>query len=63
MLGKIKPFIKQCRRILTIATKPDKEEYISYSKIIAIGVLILGIFGFIIYAIFTISRIYLGFGI
>lgn len=51
-MKKIKSFLKQCRRILTIATKPDKEEYISYSKIIAIGVLLLGVFGFILYIIF-----------
>jgi len=52
MIEKTKQFLKQCRRILTIATKPDKEEYINYSKIIAIGVLLLGAFGFIIYVIF-----------
>jgi protein transport protein SEC61 subunit gamma-like protein len=52
MIEKLKIFLKQCKRILTIATKPDKEEYISYSKIIAIGVLLLGAFGFILYTIF-----------
>ena len=52
MIEKLKPFLKQCKRILTIATKPDKAEYISYSKIIAIGVLLLGVFGFILYTIF-----------
>ncbi len=52
MRKKLKLFLKQCRRILTIATKPDGEEYISYSKIIAIGVLLLGAFGFVLYFIF-----------
>ncbi len=53
MKKKLKTFMKQCKRILTIATKPSKEEYLSYSKIIAIGVLALGLFGFIIYIIFS----------
>ncbi len=53
MNKKLKTFLKQCKRILTIATKPGKDEYFSYSKIIAIGVLALGLFGFIFYLIFS----------
>ena len=53
MLEKLKLFFKQCRRIMAIAVKPDKDEYIGYSKIIALGVLILGLFGFVIYALFV----------
>lgn len=52
MIGEIKSFIKQCKRILTIGTKPNKEEYMNYAKIISIGLLILGAFGFALYAIF-----------
>jgi len=37
---------------MSIATKPDKEEYINYAKIIAIGVFLLGMMGFILYVIF-----------
>ena len=53
MIKNLKLFCKQCRRILTIATKPDKEEFVGYSKIIALGVLILGLFGFVIYTLFA----------
>jgi len=53
MLEKLKLFFKQCRRIMAVAVKPDKDEYIGYSKIIALGVLILGLFGFVIYALFV----------
>ncbi len=53
MKKKLKTFLKQCKRILTIATKPGKDEYLSYSKIIAIGVFALGLFGFIFYLIFS----------
>ncbi|MCD6274556.1 MAG: protein translocase SEC61 complex subunit gamma [Candidatus Aenigmarchaeota archaeon] len=52
MIEKIRSFLKQCRRIMSIATKPDKEEYINYAKIIAIGVFLLGMMGFILYVIF-----------
>ena len=57
MIARLKSFTKQCKRILTIASKPDKEEYINYSKIIALGVLVLGVFGFIIYILFALSGI------
>ncbi|MCK4429583.1 MAG: protein translocase SEC61 complex subunit gamma [Candidatus Aenigmarchaeota archaeon] len=57
MIVKLKSFLKQCRRILTIATKPSKEEYIDYSKVIAIGVLFLGVFGFILYIIFRFIKL------
>ncbi|RLJ00789.1 MAG: protein translocase SEC61 complex subunit gamma [Candidatus Aenigmatarchaeota archaeon] len=53
MKKKLKTFLKQCKRILAIATKPGKDEYFNYSKIIAIGVLALGLFGFIFYLIFS----------
>ncbi len=53
MLKRVKSFLNQSKRIMTIASKPDKQEYRDYSKVIALGVLVLGVFGFIIYTIFT----------
>ena len=41
-------FIKQCKRVLHVARKPDKEEYINIAKITAIGILVIGLIGFII---------------
>lgn len=49
----LKSFCKQCRRILTIATKPNKSDYLGLAKIVAIGVAILGIIGFILYIFFS----------
>ncbi|MGC9311008.1 MAG: protein translocase SEC61 complex subunit gamma [Candidatus Aenigmatarchaeota archaeon] len=49
---KLKSFVKQCRRILTIATKPGKTEYFGLSKVVAAGVLLLGVVGFILYLVF-----------
>jgi protein translocase SEC61 complex gamma subunit len=50
---KLKSFAKQCKRILTIATKPGKKDYIALAKVIAAGVAILGIFGFLMHMLFS----------
>ena len=41
-------FIKQCKRVLHVAKKPDRDEYINVSKITAIGIIIIGLVGFVI---------------
>jgi protein transport protein SEC61 subunit gamma and related proteins len=41
-------FIKQCRRVLHVSKKPDREEFINVAKITGIGILIIGAIGFII---------------
>lgn len=48
MLFKIKDFFIQCKRVWILTRKPDKEEINSISKISALGILIIGILGFII---------------
>lgn len=40
--------IKDCKRVLKVSRKPDKQEYLEFSKIVAIGIAIIGVFGFII---------------
>lgn len=45
--------IKDCKRVLKIAKKPDKEEYFSFSKITAIGIGVIGAVGFVIVLIGT----------
>lgn len=40
--------IKDCKRVLKVSRKPDKEEYFEFSKIVAIGIAIIGVIGFII---------------
>jgi len=44
----ISQFIKQCRRVLHVSKKPEREEYINVAKITGIGVIIMGMIGFII---------------
>ena len=41
-------FIKQSKRVLKVARKPDREEFLNFSKVTAIGIAIIGVIGFII---------------
>ncbi|NYB51304.1 MAG: protein translocase SEC61 complex subunit gamma [Methanobacteriaceae archaeon] len=41
-------FIKQCQRVLKVSRKPDKDEFINVSKVTGIGIIIIGVIGFII---------------
>tara|TARA_Y100000310_G_C20692743_1_gene823417 strand:- start:3483 stop:3671 length:189 start_codon:yes stop_codon:yes gene_type:complete len=45
---KFKTFLKECKRVLKITKKPSKEEFQTIVKICAIGMVIIGILGFII---------------
>lgn len=40
--------IKDCKRVLKVSRKPDKQKYLEFSKIVAIGIAIIGVVGFII---------------
>ena len=40
--------IKDCKRVLKVSRKPDKEEYLEFSKIVAIGIAIICVVGFVI---------------
>lgn len=41
-------FWKQCKRVLKVAKKPDRKEFFDFSKITALGIVIIGIIGFVI---------------
>lgn len=45
---RIDKFIKDSKRVLKVARKPDKDEYLQFAKVTAIGVVIIGIIGFVI---------------
>jgi len=51
ILTKIKEALSSYKRVLIIARKPDKEEFVKTAKICLIGMGIIGFIGFIIYAI------------
>ena len=44
-------FIKDSKRVLKVARKPDGPEYMELAKVSSIGVVIIGVIGFAIYLI------------
>ncbi len=46
---KLKSFFKESRRVLRVTKKPNKEEFMTVFKVTAIGTLIIGAMGFIIF--------------
>lgn len=43
-----KIFIKKCKRVWKTLKKPNKQEFGMTAKVSAIGILILGLFGFLV---------------
>ncbi|MGB9837841.1 protein translocase SEC61 complex subunit gamma [Methanothermobacter sp.] len=41
-------FIKQSKRVLKVSKKPTSEEYLNVSKVTGIGIILIGVIGFII---------------
>ena len=41
-------FFKECKRVLKVSKKPNKSEYVDFSKVTAIGIVIIGVIGFVI---------------
>lgn len=44
----MKTFFKKCKRVWLVLKKPTKEEFQTTAKVSAIGIVILGILGFLI---------------
>ncbi len=45
---KFKGFINECTRVLRVTKKPDKIEFLTIVKASGLGILIIGLIGFII---------------
>ena len=45
---KIRIWIMEYKRVLTVTKKPTKEEFITVVKISALGILVIGLIGFVI---------------
>jgi len=45
---KLKSFGKECLRVLKVTKKPNKEEFKTIVKVSGLGILIIGMLGFII---------------
>lgn len=44
----LRDFIHQAKRVLSVANKPDSDEYLNVAKITGIGIAIIGAIGFVI---------------
>ena len=47
----MKQIIEKIRRVLLVSSKPDKDEFMQSFKITGIGLLLIGVIGFIIFLI------------
>lgn len=41
-------FNKEAKRVLKVARKPDTEEYTNFAKVTGVGIILIGLVGFII---------------
>ena len=48
---KLKSFIVECKRVLRVTKKPDREEFKTIVKVSAIGMGIIGVIGFLVHFI------------
>ena len=49
--GKLKDFWIQCKRVMRVTKKPTKEEFITIVKVSGLGILVIGLIGFILHFI------------
>jgi protein transport protein SEC61 subunit gamma-like protein len=54
----IKETLRKYRRILQISRKPGKEEFLTSTKICALGIALIGVIGFIIFLIATVPKMF-----
>lgn len=50
--GKLKRFFGECVRVLKVTKKPSKEEFRTIVKVSALGILVIGLIGFIVHLIY-----------
>lgn len=44
----LRKFLYECKRTLQVARKPDKKEYLDVAKVTGLGILLIGLVGFMI---------------
>ena len=54
--SKIKNKLTRYRRVISVSRKPDKEEFVSSSKITGLGMILIGFIGFVISIIYLILK-------
>jgi protein transport protein SEC61 subunit gamma-like protein len=53
MWTRFKSFVRECVRVFKITKKPTKEEYKTISKVAGLGILIIGLMGFLVHLVKT----------
>ncbi|MDP2906404.1 MAG: protein translocase SEC61 complex subunit gamma [Nanoarchaeota archaeon] len=53
---KLKSFIMECKRVLIVTKKPNREEFKAVVKVSGIGMIIIGFIGFLIFIIGDLIR-------
>ena len=48
LIMKLKNYLVECQRVLRVTKKPDANEFKSIVKVSGLGILVIGIIGFII---------------
>ncbi len=52
--------LNEYKRVLKIASKPDREEFSMSAKVTGAGMIIIGVIGFVFYLISNLIPIYMG---
>ena len=55
--GRIKNMIANYKRVIDIARKPEKEEFVSSAKITGTGIVLIGTIGFVIFLLYFLIRL------
>ncbi len=55
-MGSLKEFFEECKRVLRITKKPDSYEFKTIAKVSGLGILAIGLIGFLVSLIGTIIR-------
>lgn len=49
----LKSFVNECARVLKVTKKPSKQEYKAIVKVSGLGILLIGLLGFVIQLVST----------
>jgi len=48
---RFKSFVRECLRVFKITKKPTREEFMTISKVAGLGMLIIGLLGFLVHLV------------
>ena len=57
IFGRLKNILSNYKRVIDVARKPEKEEFISSAKITGAGIIFIGAIGFIIFLLYFLVRL------